>query len=119
MDTAICICAGFLVILFMLETALMLGVRKKKPDITAFVTVIPVIPGDCELRERLSAVTDKIALGELFYGRLLLVDYGADDEQRRICETFCELNCGAQVVQAEEFTDMLPEIFDISMQYKD
>jgi hypothetical protein len=110
------ICAAAAVVLLMLEAAVLLGTRRRSATITSFVTVVPVFPGDDLLPERLSALSDCTVRSRVPTGRIILLDFGADDRQKRICVAFCESEPAAEIIPSAGLEKNLAKMFAIRVE---
>ena len=110
MDTPILISLAVLIIIAGIEI-FCLFLCKNAPQKPPLTLVIPVFPDKELLNASLERTRQLMLRGSCPLGAIVLIDYGADTELKRICEDFCRDFREAVFLKPEETEKYFAETF--------
>lgn len=79
----------------------------------SFAAVVPVFPGDSDLRERLEYLSRKLSGGTYYIEEIIIINYGATVGQLEICEMFCSEHQNAVMTDPAGLEKILSKTFAI------
>ncbi len=115
MDKAILISILILAAVSLLEIGCLFCCSKLRSGRPPIAAAVPVIPGDNELSRTLDHFGEMLSRGGCCIDRLILIDYGADQQQLKLCREFCKTFPGSELIRPEDLENILAETFAISV----
>lgn len=79
----------------------------------SFAAVVPVFPDDSDLSERLELLSRRFSSGSCQIEEIVLINYGATQEQLEICRRFCYENGNAVLTDPASLEKILSKTFAI------
>ncbi|MCI1269423.1 MAG: hypothetical protein LKG21_05920 [Ruminococcus sp.] len=116
MNSIVIVSVAVLLIIAAIEGFCLFFGHPEKNNLRDFALVIPILPQDGSLKEKLSEIKYYLKYSDFPPDcTILLVDYGADDKQSRIIQDFCAGNSNAHIIPYSALEKKLSEIFAISV----
>ena len=111
MDFIIAAAAVLLILGAAAGIAFILRIPGVSDEIPPFAAVVPVWENDRKLPERLATLSEKLAFGDCCTGYILLLDFGAGEEELAICRSFCAEFTQAVIVPEHDLQKILSKTF--------
>ena len=113
MDNIIIASLLILAVIAVIEAVSLFYKSSRRVSKLSFAAVIPVFPDNCDLRERLTYLSEKLSCGSYYIEEIIIIDYGATIEQLEICRGFCYENKNAVLTDPASLEKILSKTFAI------
>ncbi|MBR6623729.1 MAG: hypothetical protein IKK91_07560 [Ruminococcus sp.] len=111
MDIAVIISAVVMTVIAGIEFACLFCCSKVRMRTVPVIAVLPVLPDDIELRQKLEYMENVLTRKAHEINGLLLISINADSDQITLCREFCKAVPSAELTEISDLEKNLPEMF--------